>query len=99
MYPLLCAGRYPVPEKEGVMEICAVSVSPLVVGQEMNVQLRDDVGNDSADYLTDPDKNRIIHLQGNGDTPIQVVFEPALKARKGLVATHLTNAVCHVYVR
>ena len=99
MYPLLCAGRYPVPEKEGVLEIVAVAASPLTVATAIDIQLRDDWGANSPDFVLDPDKNKIIHLEGDGNSPVFVSFDPPLKTRKGLIATTLTNAVCHVYVR
>lgn len=99
MYPLLCAGRYPVPEKDGMLEIVTITASPLVVGTAMDVELRDDAGNNSSDYALDPGKNLIVHLKGSGNAPVTQSFDPPLKTRKGLVATYCTNAVVEVYVR
>lgn len=99
MYPLLCAGGYPVPSKPGVLEVIAVSASPIVVGQAMKAVLRDDTDNYSADYTVDPNKNEIVHLETDGDGTQSISFDPPLKTRRGIMPTTLTNAVCHVYVR
>ena len=94
MYPLLCAGGFPNPEKVGIIAISAVQAIPVVAGSPVDVQLRDDsIG-------TAPISNtfkEIVHLKSDGNSSPIIPFDPPLKTRKGIRATTLTNATCLLY--
>jgi hypothetical protein len=96
MYPLLCSGGFPVPEKDGQFDIVAVQVMPVSAASAVVAQLRDDnVGGAPASQ----NYRHIVGLKSDGNSSPFIVFDPPLKTRKGLRATTLTNGVCTVYVR
>ena len=96
MYPLLCSGGFPNPEKDGILAIVGVQVVPVEPGSPFDAQLRDDnVSGDPASNTL----NEIIHLKGDGNNAQQIFFDPPLKTRKGIKATTLLNATCLLYVR
>lgn len=99
MYPLLCAGGYPVPEKEGQFEIVGIDAVPTVAGSAMECTLRDHW---SANWDNDPDRNKheVISLKTDGNSSCFHVFQSPIKTRRGLRATTLTNCTrAIVYLR
>jgi len=96
MYPLLCSGGFPVPEKSGVLTVVGVLATPVIVGSAVDVNLRDD--NQTASPASE-NLNSVVKFKNDGNKSEFVFFDPPMKTRKGLKATKLTNAVCTVYVR
>ncbi len=101
-YPLLCSGGYPVPEKQGMMEIVGICAVPTAVGSAMEVTLRDGWDKDKDTWGNDPEYNKheVISFKSDGNTPVMQMFPSSIKVRQGLRAVTLTNATrVIVYVR
>jgi hypothetical protein len=97
--PLICPGGYPVPEKDGIMEIVGIGCVPTAIGTAMEVILRDDWNNDQT-YDPDHNKHEIVHVATNGGTGFFQMFPVSIKTLRGIRATTLTNATrVQVYVR
>lgn len=97
--PLFCSGGYPVPEKEGIMDIVGISAVPTTPGSAMEVTLRDDWNNA---HPLDPEDNKyeIIKFKSDGNTGLFHMFPVPIKTLSGIRATTLTNATrVTVYVR
>jgi hypothetical protein len=96
MYPLLCAGGFPCPEKVGIITIESILAVPVISGAEMDMQLRDDDG--STAHLSETQKE-IACAKNDGSNSVYIQFNTPLKTRRGIKATTMTNARVYVYTR
>ncbi len=97
--PLICPGGYPVPERQGIMDIVGISAVPTATGSAMEIELRDDWENDQT-WDPDHNKHEIIKLKSDGNMGYFTMFPVPIKTLRGIRATTLTNATrVEVYVR
>lgn len=96
MYPLLCSGGFPNPEKNGILTVVGAQAIPIVPGSPVDCQLRDDNVSGAPASNT---YREIVHLKSDGNSSPSITFDEPLKTRKGIRATTLTNCICILYTR
>lgn len=92
MYPMTCAGGYPVPLKKGRFSVCGVAMAVNDTTAASRITLVD-----SGDFavLTDSAyiKTPLLDLKGlaNADGVVGIMFEEPIKVREGVCITNLTT--------